>query len=227
MAWRFALALGALVCATSAAAKGPPQALVENIKNAPAARVEPLDYVYAGDMLDLRPRGALQLAYFASCVVDTIKGGVVRITNRGARVSHGGKTIRKARPCGTSALSVAADGREAGVAVKRGAPLPGQGGTNVVVQVARPVFTWPAGQPDKAQVAVYALQAIPKTLVWTGEAAGVSLAYPDDAPSLTSDLAYEVTVERAQANPLSTIFYVDLDAVKAGGPPSSVVPLGF
>ncbi len=229
MAWRLVLALGALAYATGAAAKdASPLALVESVENAPAARVAAYDYVYPGDEIDLRPGGAAQVAYFQACFVDAFQGGLVKITKDGARVSKGGKSTRQARPCETAALIAGGDGREAGVAVKRVTPFQGGGWRELTVRTARPVFTWPrTAEAGEAQVAVYALEASPKTLVWNGKAAGANLAYPEDAPPLTRGLPYEVTVQGAKAKPLTAVFSVDPDLEEAGGLLNSVVPLGF
>lgn len=218
-------ALLAMVCATPAAAKDPPLALVERVENAPAARLAPYDYVYPGEVVDLRPGGDLKLAYFRACFVDTFHNGVVRITKDGARVK-GGASSRAARPCETAAWFVQG-GQEAGVAVKRISPFIGRGWRELTVRTDRPVFVWPAQSAGEVKLQVYLLEASPKRLVWETTATARRIAYPSDAPGLAVGLPYEVTVSGASLAPLSATFSVDPGLDDAEGLLNAVVPLGF
>lgn len=227
MVRRWIAMAAALAFATPALAKDPPLALVESVEGAAKAGVEAFDYVYPGDQVDLRPGGVLRLAYFRACLVDTFRGGVVRIAKDGAK-TRGGETSRAARPCGTAALAVAGDGREAGVAVKRVTPFQGTGWRELAVSAERPTFVWPKSQAaGEAKVRVYFLDAAPKTLVWSGSATQARLAYPEDAPALAPGMPYEVAVEAPGGGVFSGVFSIDPGLGAPDGLLNTVVPLGL
>jgi hypothetical protein len=227
MARGWMLTIAVLACAAPALARDPPLALVESVADAPAAGVEAFDYLYPGDQVDLRPGGALRIAYFRACVVDSFQGGVVRASKDGARV-RGGKSNRAARPCQTAALVAAGDGREAGVAVKRVTPFQGQGWRELAVATAQPTFIWPKpAAAGETKVAVYFLDAAPKTLVWSGATEARRIAYPADAPPLAPGMPYEVSVETPGGGRFSMVFSVDAGIDPVDGVLNTAVPLGL
>ena len=235
---RLTTGIAAAVLAGGAAlAADPPRpvGLVESVSNAPAAKVQRFDYVYAGSEIDLRPSGALTIAWFDSCVVETVTGGQVRLEKAKARVSSGGKTTQTTRACPTSALKLAPSRSEAGVAVKRVTPFEEGRWSEITVAAARPTFLWPAlpqarGAPppaESATVVVSFLDANPKREVWRGTASAARLAYPANAPALIPGAPYEVVVERPGQPPLRAVFSVDPGAAFENQVLAQVVPLGL
>lgn len=78
------------VCAAS------PVAVVENVKGDVA--VEFMDYVAAGQVIELGRNGVLVLSYMNSCVRETITGGTVIALEKESLV-QGGKVERSRPPC--------------------------------------------------------------------------------------------------------------------------------
>lgn len=221
------LILGAAAAATAAHAADPrPLALVETVENAPAAGVQPFDYLYPGAQVDLRPGGTATIAYFDSCVVETFRGGRIRVSKTEAK-ANGGQSSRVLRPCQTSALKLAPSRTEAGVAVKRVTPFEEGQWREIAVRGPRPLFVWPRVEALKtATVSVYFLDAQPKTQVWRGQSDQFRLAYPDDAPELKPGMPYEVVVEGAGA-PLIAVFSIDPELDLPEGALTSAIPLGL
>ncbi len=78
-------AVGSVVVLSAAAAQTP-AAIVEDIKgNVPG--VEFMDYVQPGKIIKLGASGSIVLSYLASCVRETIRGGVVVIGTEESKVS--------------------------------------------------------------------------------------------------------------------------------------------
>lgn len=84
--------LAALTFAGAAAAE--PVAVVEDI-DAEGSSLEFMDYVEAGEAVDLGSQGRLVLSYFASCVEETITGGKVTVGEIGSTVKGGEVESRK------------------------------------------------------------------------------------------------------------------------------------
>lgn len=232
---RLTIGIAATVMAGGVAlAADPPRpvGLVESIANAPAAKVQRFDYLYAGSEIDLRPSGAVTIAWFDSCVVETVTGGQVRLDKARARVSSGGKATQTTRACPTSALKLAPSRSEAGVAVKRVTPFEEGRWSEITVATARPTFLWPAAPQARgaapaeqaATVVVSFLDARPKQEVWRGDASTVRLEYPADAPALIPGAPYEVLVQRTG---LRAVFSVDPGAAFDNQFLAQVVPLGL
>ncbi len=214
----------ALMLATVALAADPPRpvGLVEAVANAPAAKLSRFDYLYAGTTVDLRPAGALTVAWFDNCVVETFTGGQVRLEKARARVT-GGKAERRMRPCPTSAVKLAPSRTEAGVAIKRVTPFAEGQWREITVRAERPTFVWPAG--SEASVVVSFLDANPKMPVWRGTSTASSLTYA--GPRLAPGAPYEVRVERAGAPVLTAVFSIDPALAVEDGSAAEVVPLGL
>lgn len=222
--------VAAVLAGGAAIAADPPRpvAMVGAVSNAPAAKVQAFDYIYPGTEIDLRPSGALTIAWFDSCVLETVTGGQVRLEKARARVSSGGKATQTTRACPTSALKLAPSRSEAGVAVKRVTPFEEGRWSEITVAAARPTFLWPsAGPPQNATVIVSYLDEAPKREVWRGTASAPRLEYPAAAPALTPGAPYEVVVERAGATPYRQVFSVDPGLTFENEALAKVVPLGL
>ncbi len=227
--FRLMIAAAAMaVISSGAGAQDRPLALVEHV-DAPEAAVEPFDYVYANDKIDLRPDGELRLAYFDRCIVETFTGGVIKLKNDDVKISKGGASVQQARPCQTAALSVSANAREAGVSVKRVTPFSGAGWQEVSVAVMTPRFIWPRDKKTSAgaSVSVYLLEADPEELVWQGAVDGNYLVYPEDAPALIPGLPYRVVVSFGPKRQTSAVFSIDPQLDLPDGLLTTAVPLGL
>ncbi len=211
-----------------AGAEDRPLALVEHV-DAPGVAVQPFDYVYANDKIDLRPSGELRLAFFDRCLVETFTGGVIRLKNDNVKISKGGASVQQARACQTAALSVSSDAKEAGVSVKRVSPFSSEDWQEISVAVMTPRFIWPRDKKDEAgaSVSVYLLEADPAQLVWQGDVDGNYLMYPEDAPGLIPGLPYRVTVSFGPKHQISAVFSIDPQLELPDGLLTTAVPLGL
>lgn len=107
----------------AASAQAPqPAALVEDAPDG-LAGVQVMDYVARGQSVTLAANQTLVLSYLHSCVLETIRGGVVTVGLRESEVT-GGKVERKTMPCDGGRLLLAADqAGKAGVTVMRDAGI--------------------------------------------------------------------------------------------------------
>jgi hypothetical protein len=96
-----AVVAAALATSYQALAHAPaplvPTALVEDVKSA-SAKIEFMDYVGSGQVIELEPSDVLVLSYLKSCEHETITGGMVRVGLEKSDV-QGGKVSRKKVPC--------------------------------------------------------------------------------------------------------------------------------
>lgn len=208
------------------AADDRPVALVEEIDNAPNAEVERFQYVYEGDKIDLREVGVVTLAYFETCEVVTVTGGVVKVKEDGADVSKGGEARVSVRPCQTSSLALNEDAREAGAAVKRVSPFMGKEWREISVATAHPIFIWPNGGGADYAITVFYLDEDPVREVWQAVFAN-GLAYPEDAPPLEAGMPYEVVISKGGKKQASAVFSIDPALELPVGPLTSAIPLGL
>lgn len=219
----------AAMLTTAWAADDRPLALVEHVDAAPDGGVQAFDYVYENDKIDLRPNGTLTIAYFDRCVVETITGGVVRMKDDGIKVTKKGVSTQTERPCQTASLMLSEEAREAGVAVKRVTPFPEEEWREITVATERPTFIWPVDddEDESLTLSVLLLEADPVEVVWEAPAEGTFLTYPDDAPSLTPGLPYQVTVSQDGDIQTSAVFSIDPALELPDGPLTTAVPLGL
>ncbi len=227
--FRSIIAAGLMAAISSGAgAQDRPIALVEHV-DVPGAAVQPFDYVYAGDKIDLRPGGELRLAYFDKCIVETFSGGVIKLKDDAVKITKGGSSIKQPRACQTAALLVTADAREAGVSVKRVTPFSGEDWKEISVAVMTPRFIWPRDKKTDgaASVSIYLLEAEPAQLVWQGDADGNYLMYPEDAPGLIPGLPYRVIVSFDPKRQTSAVFSIDPQLELPDGLLTTAVPLGL
>lgn len=208
------------------AANDRPVALVEEIDNAPNADVERFQYVYDGDKIDLREAGVVTLAYFETCEVVTVTGGVAKVKADGVDVSKGGDAQVSVRPCQTSSLALNDEAREAGAAVKRVSPFMGDDWREISVATAHPIFLWPNGGDADYAIAVFYLDEDPVREVWQAGFAN-GLVYPEDAPSLEAGMPYEVVITRNGKKQASAVFSIDPALELPDAPLNSAIPLGL
>lgn len=201
-----------------------PAALVEAVEGAPNAGVGFLDYVYPGKVIELGSGGTLTLAYFDTCLTETIKGGRVTVA-RGASEVEGGQVSTKKVPCQGGRMVVTAETSEAGATVSRVTPFAGQDWAEYTVKTPNPVFKWPAAS-GAAMLRVLNMDADPPKLVWESRVQGSHLAYPADAPALQVGYPYQVRVTRADAPLIAAMFSIDPEFDVPDTVMARVVPLG-
>lgn len=126
---RMALAVFGFLLFVRSAAAGPPVAIVEEI-SAPAAQLQPFDYLAEGTKIALGPADTLTVGYFDSCSIEKIVGATVVIGKRRSAVSGGGRITRRFVQCGGAKIVLS--GREAAKAAV------------VVTRAGRPAAAQPA-----------------------------------------------------------------------------------
>jgi hypothetical protein len=197
---------------------GKPAAMVEDIKNAPAAGVEFTDYVFPGQTIQLGQRGELKLSYLASCRSETIRGGTVTVGEQQSTVS-GGRVEGTQRPCDTKRFAANVQTAEAGAGVKRLTPFESKAWSEVALKSAQPIFRWDA----KGNATIRVLNEN-KQAVWTGSTAKSFIEYPAGAPRLEPGMPYVVEVAGMGA-PFYARFSVDPDLEIADTVANRMVPL--
>jgi hypothetical protein len=210
--------------APASADEKAPAALVEAVANAPDAGVGFLDYVYPGKVIDLGSGGTLTLAYFDTCLTETITGGKVTVA-RGASEVEGGEVSTKKVPCQGGRMVVTAETSEAGATVSRVTPFAGQDWAEYTLKTPNPLFKWPAAD-GAATLKVLFMDAEPPKVVWESQVQGSHLAYPADAPALEIGYPYQVQVTRPDAPLIAAMFSVDPDLDVPDTVMARVVPLG-
>ncbi len=201
-----------------------PAALVEAVDNAPDAGVGFLDYVYPGKVIELGSGGTLTLAYFDTCLTETIKGGRVTVA-RGASDVEGGAVSTKKVPCQGGRMVVTAETSEAGATVSRITPFSGQDWAEYTIKTPNPVFKWPAAS-GAVLLKVLNMDADPPAVVWEGKVEGSHFAYPADAPTLQVGFPYQAQVTRSDAPTIAAMFSIDPDLEVPDTVLARVVPLG-
>lgn len=218
--------LSALIAgvAPASADQQAPAALVEAVENAPDAGVGFLDYVYPGKVIDLGSGGTLTLAYFDTCLTETITGGKVTVAE-GASEVDGGDVSTKKVPCQGGRMVVTAETSEAGATVSRVTPFAGQDWAEYTVKTPTPLFKWPAAD-GLATLKVLFMDAEPPKVVWQSQVTGSHLAYPADAPKLEIGYPYQVQMTRTDAPLIAAMFSFDPDLDVPDTVMSRVVLLG-
>ena len=217
----------AILMATAAQAADEPVALIEDLQNAPDAEVQPFDYAYKGDKIDLRPDGQMVLAYFGSCAVETITGGKVKMRDDNAKLSDGAVSSISTRPCRTAELALDEDARELGAAVKRASPYEADIWDEVALNTTTPWFKWPYEKKAKGEVtlSVYDADAPEEILIWQTVATDDYVAYPTDAPVLVEGRPYRVVASYPKKYSFSAVFSIDPALEMPESPLNSLVPL--
>jgi hypothetical protein len=111
-----ALSLTVLLGSTALAPAQMPSAIVESVKGQ-VAGAEFMDYVTPGQVIKLGANGTIVLAYLASCLRETIIGGVVIVGADESRVSLG--DISREKPvCDTAQVKVSDSATSGGMAFR-------------------------------------------------------------------------------------------------------------
>jgi hypothetical protein len=131
-----ALTAAALLGWTSVAAAQSPTAIVESTKGQ-VTGAEFMDYLSPGQVIKLGANGSVVLAYLASCMRETITGGVVIVGTDESRVSLG-EIAREKSSCDPAQAQVPVNSSSGGGMVFRGR----------------------AGQPELPRVTIYSLTPI-------------------------------------------------------------------
>lgn len=109
----------AAVAVSSAMATAQPSAIVEDI-DAVGADLAFMDYVEPGDVVKLAPGEQLVLGYFASCMQETIVGGIVTVGEKQSEVA-GGRVRKVEVPCDGGQVNLAeGQANNSGVVAFRG-----------------------------------------------------------------------------------------------------------
>jgi hypothetical protein len=165
-------------------------AVIEDIEGANSPK-QFMDYLFAGDAIQLGPKGKLQLSYMSGCLIETITGGSVTIqpnaatgANPGALVSGGNSQKAQAPNCKPQKVAMASTATEAGATANRLSTLfDSSSWEERVVNSLLPVFKWGAGS-GPVTVTVNDEDAEPKKPIWQAQASKDFIEYPKNAPAL-------------------------------------------
>lgn len=173
-------------------------AVVEDV-TAPASGLNFMDFIFAGQTVDLGADGKIVVSYLSGCRSETIVGGKVVFESGGARAEGGQVTPTLTPNCQTASAEISPDSTEAGAVAVRGAgdDLLGGEPEDRVIRSAEPAFRWLAG--GAGEVRVYNIGKVPAELVWTGQGSNGHIEYPADAPRLTPNVPYRVEVRSGGA----------------------------
>jgi hypothetical protein len=95
-----------VVMAASAAALRSPVAMIEDITSGPPG-IQPMDYVEAGEVLELGQQGTIVIDYLRSCWHETIAGGTLVVGTVQSEV-RGGRIERFRTPCDAGKMLITA-----------------------------------------------------------------------------------------------------------------------
>jgi hypothetical protein len=222
---RFALlaALAGMAAALPAAAqnRGQASALVEDVKSAPGAGVDFMDYVYPGQRITLGGQGQLVLDYFQSCRVETIRGGTVSVGATESTV-QGGQLRAATRACDPKKFAATTQTAEAGAAVKRlETPFDRRTWSETTLKSAKPIFRW---QAAAGPVTVKVVDQDSKQVVWSAQTAKTYIEYPARGPALQPGIPYGVEVSGGSGT-MGARFSIDPDLDLAETPLNRTVPV--
>ncbi len=203
----------------AARSSGGATAMLEAILGG-SADLDAFDYLEAGQTITLGPRGQATIAYFETCRVEQIRGGVVTVGTAESRVA-GGQISARTMACKGNRPVILASAREAGAGVNRA--FPPTRWMETTVRSSRPIFKWQntAGKQAASRVTITELEQRPGRVVWSGEARGSYLAYPSTAPGFTPGMPYEVRIDGGA----SAVFSIDPQLDIADTPTNRVVVL--
>lgn len=199
--------LGALLASTVPVHAQLASGMVEDLKGAPQAGVDLMDWIYPGQRIVLGSGGELSLSYLSSCRVETIKGGTVTVGQSESRV-EGGTLRAQNRPCDPKKFAATTQTAEAGAAVKRVTPFDTRGGDETALSSLRPVFRW---QEGGGTVRLFAVDKPKPELVWSGAAQKSYIEYPTAAPKLLPSVPYTVEVVSASGKKSRADFIINPD----------------
>jgi len=222
-----AIALTAILAAPAYAKSDRPVALVESIEGAPDAGLRAFDYVFENDKIDLRPNGRMVLAYFDSCAVETVTGGLVKIEEDGADVSKGGQSTIAMRKCDRARVALSDEAEEVGAAVKRVSPFEASIWRERALASARPIFKWqpPQNQTRATALRIYYLDADPIRLIWEGGTSDSYFELPAGDATLETGMPYRVEAILPDSNIVDAVFSIDPGLEVADDVMGRLVPL--
>ena len=217
------IALGFFTTIGNAAESDAPVALVEKIENAPNAKIKFLDYVYAGQKINLGSSGIMTLSFMSICTIENHTGGVVTITADGGE-SDGGSVKAKLAACQGTPIEVADDNSESGATVTRVTPFQGQDWSEWTIKSDHPTFKWP--DSGKVNLSILDMDTETPTVLWKSKVTGGHVDYPADAPKLQIGIPYEARVVDSDGKLIKTAFSFDPDFEASNKFLSSIVPIG-
>ncbi len=168
-------------------------ALVEEVRDAPDAGIEMMDYVFPKQTIALGDAGVVVLAHLDGCLVETITGGLVTVKRGGSAVEGGARETRRAA-CQVAKAVITDENREAGAVVNRVTLFDGADWSEQVIRTARPTFKW-KGAKGESLVRVLDMDREDPEVIWRTRTMKSFVAYPQDAPPLKIGMPYRVEVE--------------------------------
>jgi hypothetical protein len=201
--------------------RGPASALVEDVKSAPGAGVDFMDYVYPGQRIALGAHGQLVLDYLQNCRVETIRGGTVSIGTTESMV-QGGQVHASTRACDPKKFAATTQTAEAGAAVKRlETPFDRRAWSETTLKSAKPIFRW---QAAAGPVTVTVVDQDSKQVVWSAQTSKNYIEYPARGPALQPGIPYGIEVSGSSAK-LGGRFSIDPDLELPDTPLNRTVPV--
>lgn len=181
-------------------------ALVEDVRGAPGAGVEIMDYVFPNQSISLGGAGVIVLTHLDGCLVETITGGTVTVKRKGSEVA-GGRRQSKTINCRVPKAIITAENREAGAVVNRVALFEKMDWSEKVVKTGRPTFKWKSGGGE-SRVRIVDLDREEPAIIWRTTTGKSFVAYPKTAPALRVGMPYRVEVEGAEETK-TALFSID------------------
>lgn len=166
-------------------------AVVEKAKDAGA--LQEMDYVFAGQTIDLGKKGALTLSFLSGCLTEDITGGNVTVAMGGSTVNGGKRTEKVTEGCEAPKPIIVAAASEAGATVNRATPFAEGQWNERTIKTALPVFKWDQIK-GPVTVKVMAMDQDAPAKVWEEAADKGWIAYPTSAPPLEAGMPYQVEV---------------------------------
>lgn len=196
-------------------------AVVEAAKE--AGTVQEMDYVFAGQTIDLGKKGSLTLSYLSGCLTEDIAGGLVTVALGGSTVNGGKRTEKVTEGCEAAKPIIVAEASEAGATVNRATPFSEGQWTERTIKTAQPVFKWEQIS-GPVTVKVMAMDQATPTTVWESPADKGWVAYPASAPPLEAGMPYQVEVSGG-GNVAKAFFSIDPGLDVADNLANRVVPV--
>jgi len=182
-------------------------ALVEDVRGAPGAGVEVMDYVFPKQTIVLGAKGVIVLNHLDGCLVETITGGTVTVKRKGSTV-EGGRRKAKTLKCQVARAVVTEENREAGAVVNRVKLFDGADWSEQVVRTARPTFKW-KGAKGESRVRLLDMDREEPEVVWEATTEKSYVAYPAGAARLKAGMPYRVEVTDSDDTTYKALFSID------------------
>ena len=182
-------------------------ALVEDVRGAPEAGVEIMDYVFPKQTIALGSAGVIVLNHLDGCLVETITGGTVTVKRKGSAVTDGSREAKQVK-CRVAKAVITAENREAGAVVNRVALFEGADWSEQVIRTAHPTFKW-KGAKGESRVRVFDMDREDPEVIWETKTEKSHVAYPPHAAPLKVGMPYRVEVEDADDETHKALFSMD------------------